>query len=222
MIMDRLNKITIGGIVLAAALVSGTFAIPSASGDLTTLDKIGTIINILLNIQEDLSDKLKLIVAEDADDVYVIGDGKFIISVEAETDEEVFEPFNLKELYVCGTLDEGGGDMAVEEIRIELVEEGGPADIVIRTVEGFDLNAAKIVESEEGEAESCADILTLVAEQTGRAGAAGLGSDSDMEIELEVEAPEGNTSTIVHVKCIAFVPQIVEELECDVEAVVPP
>ncbi|MGH9922419.1 MAG: hypothetical protein ACRD38_06685 [Nitrososphaerales archaeon] len=215
--MNKLSRKAIGGIVLASILVAGMVTLmPNASADLTALDKIGTIINILLNIQEDLSDKLKLIVAEDWNEVQVEGNGIFIIDVEAERDEDVLEPFNLKELYVCGTLDDGGGSISVNLIRIELIEEGPDADIVIREANGGALEGATIVSGEDA-AESCADILTLVAENTGRAGAAGLGSDNFMQIVLGASAPPGNVSTIVHVKCIAFVPQIVEELECDVE-----
>jgi len=51
MIMDRINKKIIGGIALVAILAAATFALPSASADLTALDKIGTIINIITNIQ---------------------------------------------------------------------------------------------------------------------------------------------------------------------------
>lgn len=59
--MVSMNKKTIGGIVLGAVLLVGAFAfIPqNADADLTALDKIGTIINIITNIQEDLQKKKK-------------------------------------------------------------------------------------------------------------------------------------------------------------------
>ncbi|MGH9922418.1 MAG: hypothetical protein ACRD38_06680 [Nitrososphaerales archaeon] len=102
--MQRMNKKTIGGIVLAAILVAGMVTLmPSASADLTALDKIGTIINILLNIQEDLSDKLKLIVGKDAASMGFSG-GEVEITVNAMNAEGELVPFNLKEVYACGTI----------------------------------------------------------------------------------------------------------------------
>ncbi len=49
---------TIGGIALAAILVVAIFALPSASADLTALDKIGMIINIITSIKNTVSDIL--------------------------------------------------------------------------------------------------------------------------------------------------------------------
>ncbi|MGH9923697.1 MAG: hypothetical protein ACRD38_13190, partial [Nitrososphaerales archaeon] len=51
--MEIRDKKTISGIALAAILVGGMFVImpQSASADLTALDKIGTIISLLTNIQ---------------------------------------------------------------------------------------------------------------------------------------------------------------------------
>ncbi len=59
--MQRPNKKMIGGIALATVLVAGIFAITpqNASADLTALDKIGTIINIITDIQVTVTDILE-------------------------------------------------------------------------------------------------------------------------------------------------------------------
>ncbi len=49
--MKKLSKTIFSGIVLAAILVTAIFTLPDASADLTALDKIGTILAIITNIQ---------------------------------------------------------------------------------------------------------------------------------------------------------------------------
>ena len=57
--MEIKNKKTITGIALGTILLAGIFTVfpQSASADLTALDKIGTIINILIDINNDLQKK---------------------------------------------------------------------------------------------------------------------------------------------------------------------
>ncbi|MGH9923453.1 MAG: hypothetical protein ACRD38_11945, partial [Nitrososphaerales archaeon] len=162
--MNKLNRKTIGGIVLAAALMAGMLAlIPSASADLTALDKIGTIINILLNIQADLSDKLKLIVGKADTSVGFSGD-EVEITVNAMNAEGELVPFNLKEVYACGTItteeaEEGSGSIFVRNVEVE------ESDILIRDESGGDFSGegTTIVFADLSSGESlssCADILT--------------------------------------------------------------
>ena len=219
-----MNKKAIGGIVLAAILVAGMLTLmPSASADLTALDKIGTIINILLNIQEDLSDKLKLIVGKDDVSTGFSG-GEVEITVNATNAEGELVPFNLKEVYACGTItteeaEAGSGAIFVRNVKVE------GDDILIRDTSGGDFSGegTTIVFAElpaEDSLSSCADILTLLAD-IGRAGSVGLGSDTDVVIVLDDSTDGDASSRLDLVKCIAFVPQEAEILTCDAELEVP-
>jgi hypothetical protein len=211
--VNKLNRKTICGIILAVA-VAGTLALmPGASADLTALDKIGTIINMLTNIQnttnniqEDLSDKLKLIVGVDAGGIGFGQNEVATITISARDQEGQFVTFNLKEVYVCGTIDAGIGQIRLKEVRVE------ENDIVIRDADGSDLD--NILVDGATATRSCADVLTLLSEGDGRAGAVGLGSDTDIVIAFSFTTTEESSGTIFFVKCIAFVPQEAEFLEC--------
>lgn len=105
------SKKTITGIALAAILVAGIFTfIPSASADLTALDKIGTIINIITDIQN--------IVTEINDDL--LKKKQFWQRVEEVDDASVTGVFGS-----CPTIAQEDCAFTVESIHLRNVTDTG-------------------------------------------------------------------------------------------------
>jgi len=184
------------------------------------------------NITAELQDKIKLLNATDNELIEfsprnVIG---ATITVNATNAENELVVFNLKEVYLCGDVD-NGRDIVVKAIWIENVVFnemfGNPedADIVIKDIYGNSLDIPLIG------GETCVDIISSLANPgfeievcviceysdngRGVAGAVGLGSDTDLVIELSSQF----SGQLDFVKCIAFTPNEAVELACDLEPI---
>ena len=213
-----MNKLLIPGVLVATILVAGAFAF-------IQIDKVSTVHFELIDaiigvpgvtnqdISDELKDKLKLMNATDTETV-VVGDDFVIgynIVVEAKNGEENV-PFNLKEVYLCGSAPQNDS-LQADRVYIENIEfdpdtnEALDADVVIRDLNGNDMGVPLITTGT-----GCVDIISALADN-GRAGAMGLGSDEELAIVVR-----GSSGDFVDfVKCIAFTPNAADTLVCDIQ-----
>jgi len=242
--MDRINKKIISGITLASILVAGTivFTPQNATADLTALDKFGTIINLLIDIQNTVNNIFNEVtdgehglaeikrevrniegnvtqIKEDLRDKLKLIVGNHTDDVEAQQDETFLITINATNI---------AGELVIFNLKelyvcgeVELdAATGGQLAVREAIIEDGDIvigNFGGVVGIIDGDStgESCADVLSLFA-AIGRAGAAGLGSESNIVIKLDMFFEGTGSGTITLVKCIAFVPQEAETLTCDV------
>jgi len=204
-----MNKFLIPSVLVATILVAGAFAF-------IQIDKVSTVHFEILDaiigipgvtnqdIADELKDKLKLMVNFTDIETPTVVDGTtvdgYLIFVEALDENKENVPFNLKEIYLCGTATQfdslNANRIFIEDVEFD--EDNLPiaADILISDINGGPMLVSLITDNS-----GCVEVLSALA-NNGRAGAMGLGSDKELVVLVRGEPGD----FVDFVKCIAFTP----------------